>query len=117
MQRNNRQLYRVARSVLGDDREVEDVLQDAYVRAFAGLAEFRGGAKLSIWLTRIVLNEALGRVRKRRPVVSFEEVENGTVEDDGTVIPLPVSTQSTDPQRTAARRDPRRARAAHRSIA
>src|SRR3954467_11378724 len=87
MQRNNLRLYRVARSVLGDDREVEDVLQEAYVRAFTGLPEFRGEASLSTWLTRIVLNEALGRVRKQRPTVSLEMVESAMADQDGAVIP------------------------------
>jgi RNA polymerase sigma-70 factor (ECF subfamily) len=104
MQRNNLRLYRVARSVLGDDREVEDVLQEAYVRAFAGLADFRGQASLSTWLTRIVLNEALGRVRKQRPTVSLEAVEGTMIDDDSAVIPFPLSAQA-DPERAAARRE------------
>src|SRR5206468_12242728 len=105
MQRNNLRLSRVARSVLGDDREVEDVLQEAYVRAFAGLADFRGQASLSTWLTRIVLNEALGRVRKQRPTVSLEAVEGTMIDDDSAVIPFPLSVQAADPERAAARRE------------
>jgi RNA polymerase sigma-70 factor, ECF subfamily len=105
MQRNNLRLYRVARSVLGDDREVEDVLQEAYVRAFAGLADFRGQASLSTWLTRIVLNEALGRIRKQRPTVSLEAVEGTMIDDDSVVIPFPLSAQTADPERAAARRE------------
>ena len=61
MQRNNRRLYRVARSVVHDDAEAEDVVQEAYVRAFTSLDQFRGEASLATWLTRIALNEALGR--------------------------------------------------------
>ena len=99
MQRNNLRLYRVARSVLGDDRDVEDVLQEAYVRAFAGLADFRAEATLSTWLTRIVLNEALGRVRKQRPTVSLEVIESATAADEGAVIPFPLSAQAADPER------------------
>src|SRR3954454_23392626 len=105
MQRNNLRLYRVARSVLGNDCEVEDVLQEAYVRAFAGLADFRGQASLSTWLTRIVLNEALGRVRKQRPTVSLEAVECTMVDDDSAVVPFPLSVQTADPERAAARRE------------
>ena len=105
MQRNNLRLYRVARSVLGDDRDVEDVLQEAYVRAFAGLADFRGEATLSTWLTRIVLNEALGRVRRQRPTVSVEIVESATAADEGAVIPFPLSAQAADAEREAARRE------------
>src|SRR3954468_1612618 len=60
MERHNRRLYRVARMVLKDDAEAEDAVQEAYLRAFAGLAGYRAEASLATWLTRIVLNEALG---------------------------------------------------------
>src|SRR5262249_37246408 len=63
MQRSNRRLYRIARAVLHDDNEAEDVVQEAYVRAFASLANFRGESGLTTWLSRIALNEALGRLR------------------------------------------------------
>src|SRR4051812_12265159 len=66
VQMNNRRLYRVARGVLGGDVEADDVVQEAYLRAFMHLDEFRGEASLSTWLTRITVNEALGRVRRRR---------------------------------------------------
>lgn len=64
MRRYNRILYRVARSILKDDAEAEDVLQEAYLLAFRAMKNFRGDAKLSTWLTRIVVNEALARARK-----------------------------------------------------
>ena len=64
MRRYNQRLYRVARAALRDDAEAEDVLQDAYVRAFRAFAQFRGDAALSTWLTRIVLNECLARRRR-----------------------------------------------------
>src|ERR671913_1560464 len=73
MQRHNRRLYRVARGVLGDDAEAEDVVQEAYVRAFTHLESFRGDARLSTWLTRIALNEALGRPRQRHPTADLRE--------------------------------------------
>src|SRR3954447_4608168 len=69
MRRNNRRLYRAARGVLRDDAEAEDVVQEAYVRAFQSLGSFRGEASLATWLTRIAYNEALGRLRRRRTVV------------------------------------------------
>lgn len=65
MRRHNRLLYRTARSILWDDVEAEDVLQEAYFRAWKSLSTFRAEARLSTWLTRIVINEALGRLRKR----------------------------------------------------
>jgi RNA polymerase sigma factor (sigma-70 family) len=65
MKRHNQRLYRVAYGILGDDAEAEDVVEEGYVRAFAHLSEFRGEARLSTWLTRIVLNEALVRRQRR----------------------------------------------------
>jgi RNA polymerase sigma-70 factor (ECF subfamily) len=76
MRRHNRMLYRAARSILRSDAEAEDAVQDAYVRAYRAMNEFRGDASLSTWLTRIAVNEALGRLRKRRRegnVVAFDE--------------------------------------------
>ncbi|NIA53646.1 RNA polymerase sigma factor [Massilia sp. TW-1] len=64
MRRYNRRLYRVARSVLRDDAEAEDALQDAYLQAYRALPAFRGEAALGTWLTRIVVNAALMRQRK-----------------------------------------------------
>ena len=75
MQRHNRRLYRVARGVLGDDSEAEDVVQETYVKAFENLAQFREEAALSTWLTRIAINEALGRKRKRRPTTALARVD------------------------------------------
>jgi RNA polymerase sigma-70 factor (ECF subfamily) len=58
VRQHNRRLYRVARSILRNDAEAEDVLQDAYLRAFSALAGFRGESSLSTWLTRIVATGA-----------------------------------------------------------
>src|SRR4051812_1197653 len=65
MRRHNRMLFRAARSILRDDSEAEDALQDAYLLAFRGITQYRGEAKVSTWLTRIVVNEAIARSRKR----------------------------------------------------
>src|SRR5215468_5790948 len=67
MQANNRRLYRLARGILRNDSEAEDVVQETYVRAFTHLDGFRGESGLSTWLSRIAINEALGRARGRRP--------------------------------------------------
>jgi RNA polymerase sigma-70 factor (ECF subfamily) len=64
MRRHNRLLFRTARSILKSDAEAEDALQDAYLRAWRALATFRADSKLSTWLVRIVINEALGRLRR-----------------------------------------------------
>jgi RNA polymerase sigma-70 factor (ECF subfamily) len=64
MRRHNQQLYRAARAILRDETEVEDVLQQAYLNAFAHLRQFESRAQLSTWLTRIVINEACARRRQ-----------------------------------------------------
>src|ERR1700746_3797287 len=65
MRRHNQRLYRVARAILRNDGEAEDVMQDAYVRAYEHLDQFAGRAKFSTWLTRIAVHEALARKRRR----------------------------------------------------
>jgi RNA polymerase sigma-70 factor, ECF subfamily len=101
MQRNNRRLYRVARSVVRDDSEAEDVVQEAYVRAFCSLGTFRGDSSLTTWLTRITLNEALGRLRHVRPTVDLAVLD---AEPTGSpqIIPFPAMRPDTDPERAAA---------------
>ncbi len=65
MRRYNQRLYRIARAILRDEQEAEDVMQHAYVNAFAHLAQFEGRARFSTWLTRIAVHEALARARRR----------------------------------------------------
>jgi RNA polymerase sigma-70 factor (ECF subfamily) len=72
IRRYNRKLYRTARAILRDDAEAEDAVQEAYIRAFRGLASFRGDSSLSTWLTRIAANEAL--MRRRRNVRRAEVI-------------------------------------------
>ena len=64
MRRYNRRLYRLARAVLKDAAEADDALQDAYLSAYRSLRQFRGDAALSTWLSRLVLNECSGRLRR-----------------------------------------------------
>src|SRR5262249_38774838 len=65
IRRYNRRLFRVARSILREDDEAEDVMQDAYVRAYEHLQQFKGASSFATWLTRIAVHEALARLRKR----------------------------------------------------
>jgi len=65
MRRHNRMLYRLARAILKNDEEAEDALQDGYIAAYRAMGSFRGGARLSTWLARIVMNAAYARLRKR----------------------------------------------------
>ena len=74
MRRYNGRLFRVARSVLKDDADAEDAVQDAYLEAYKHMDQFRGDSQLSTWLTRITINQALMRLRKQkrdRVVVPF----------------------------------------------
>ena len=65
MRRHNQKMYRTARSILRDDAEAEDAVQAAYLLAYRAMGTFRGDARLSTWLVRIVVNEAVARSRKR----------------------------------------------------
>lgn len=75
MRRYNQRLYRVARAILRDDGEAEDVMQEAYVRAYQHLDQYAGAAPFATWLTRIAVNEALGRLRKRGRSQQLEDEE------------------------------------------
>jgi RNA polymerase sigma-70 factor (ECF subfamily) len=66
MKRHNQTLFRTARAILRDDAEAEDAVQDAYLKAIRGIDQFRSDSKLSTWLVRITVNEALGRLRKTK---------------------------------------------------
>lgn len=66
MRRHNQTLYRTARSILRDDAEAEDAVQEAYLKAIRAIGAFRGDARLSTWLTRIVVNESLARLKRSR---------------------------------------------------
>ena len=66
MRRHNAKLFRVARAILKSDADAEDVLQEAYLAAYRSMDRFEGSAQLSTWLTRIVINQALGRLRSRQ---------------------------------------------------
>jgi RNA polymerase sigma-70 factor, ECF subfamily len=100
---NNRRLFRLARSIVKDDNEAEDIVQECYVRAFAGLGEFRGEARLSTWLTRIVINEAYGRLRRRRPTTDLQSIE-ALPAMDAEIIPFPLAHE-LDPERSTAQRE------------
>lgn len=107
MQRCNQRLFRIARSVVRDDHEAEDVLQEAYTRAFAAIGGFRAESSLFTWLTQITLNEARGRLRKRRPSVQLQDVE-AMQERGAQVIMFPRSFGAGTPENDAARAETRR---------
>lgn len=78
MRRHNARLYRAVRAILRDEPEVEDVMQQAYFSAYSHLDQFAGRARFSTWLTRIAVNEALGRARRKGALV-----ETVTADDEG----------------------------------
>jgi RNA polymerase sigma-70 factor, ECF subfamily len=106
IRRYNRRLYRVARGVLGNDSEAEDVVQETYVRAFTKLDRFRGESSLSTWLTRIALNEALGRKRRVRPMLALSVLDDPPRRAE--IIPFPSAPTQVDPERCIAQREIRR---------
>ena len=102
MQRHNRRLYRIARSVLRNGAEAEDAVQEAYVSAFTHLASYRGESSLAAWLSRIAMNEALARLRRRRS--SAEVAMLDEARSKAEIIQFPRSAQNDDPERTMAQR-------------
>ncbi|MDR6537961.1 RNA polymerase sigma factor [Variovorax soli] len=86
MRRHNRLLFRTGRSILKDDDEAQDALQEAYLRAWRSLGSFRAEARLSTWLVRIVANEALGRLRRRgsAQVIAFDTAAEAIDTQEGT---------------------------------
>ena len=99
MRANNRLLYRTARSILRNDEDAEDVLQEAYVKAYFKLASFKGQSKLSTWLVRIVINEALEH--KRKLAHAPELVANGDAVDSENFSE--VTASRPDPEAMAMR--------------
>ncbi|HHY49312.1 MAG TPA: RNA polymerase sigma factor [Alphaproteobacteria bacterium] len=104
VRRNNQRLFRVARAVLHNDAEAEDVVQETYVKAFTRLDSFEGKAAFSTWLTRIALNEAFGRRRRKKPLEPLDAVEQA--ESHGAeLIPFPGATTPLSPEATTGRRE------------
>jgi RNA polymerase sigma-70 factor (ECF subfamily) len=99
MRRHNQRVYRAARAIVRDDREAEDVVQQAYVNAYANLRQFDSRAAFATWLTRIVVNEAISRVRRSRRYEPLESDEAAGVEAFMGTRPSP------DPERQAFARE------------
>jgi RNA polymerase sigma-70 factor (ECF subfamily) len=94
MRRYNERVYRAARSIVRNDQEAEDVMQQAYVNAFTHLRQFNGSARFSTWLTRIAINEALARVRRQGRYQPFDE-------ELSIVEPFMLSSPSNNPEQQA----------------
>lgn len=102
MRMHNQKLYRLARSIIRNDAEAEDIVQEAYVKAFTHLNTFRGESTLATWLSRIVINEALGRLRQKRRGAAA--ATSGTQGSDAQIIPFPLAASGDDPERIMAQR-------------
>ena len=96
MRRYNQRLYRVSRVILRDDGEAEDVMQDAYVRAYEHLDQFAGKAAFSTWLTRIAIHEALARKRRRGRMAELDALTT-----NGDTMPILKSSAPTPEAGTA----------------
>ena len=92
MRRYNERLYRVARTIVRDDGEAEDVMQQAYLNAYANLRQFAGKARFSTWLTKIAVNESLARARRRGKYELYDD-------DLSNVEPFMVDQAHLDPER------------------
>jgi RNA polymerase sigma-70 factor (ECF subfamily) len=103
LQANNRRLFRIARGILRNDSEAEDVVQETYVRALTHLGGFRGDSSLSTWLSRIAMNEAMGRLRSQHSSRQRDSLlkEQGEAE----IIQFPAASASSDPEKSMAQRE------------
>lgn len=101
MRRYNRLLFRTVRSILKNDADAQDALQEAYLRAWRALASFRSDARLSTWLVRIVVNEALGRLRRSSAqVVPLD----AAMDTDGQTLEMQMQASPDDQPEPAAMR-------------
>src|SRR3954465_2994849 len=94
MRRYNERIYRAARAIVRNDQEAEDVMQQAYVNDFTHLRQYNGSAQFSTWLTRIAINEALARVRRRGKYEPFDD-------EPSNVEPFMSHAPSENPERQA----------------
>lgn len=102
LQANNRRLFRIARGILRNDSEAEDVVQETYVRALTHLGGFRGDSSLSTWLSRIAMNEAMGRLRGQhlRQCDSLHHEQ-----PEAEIIQFPATSAASDPEKSMAQRE------------
>lgn len=107
MRRHNRRLFRIARAILKDEAEAEDTVQEAYLTAFRKLGDFRGPGGFPAWLSRITVNEALMRLRRRPATVAVESLEGTAAEEEERAMVV-LRSADPDPEQQAARREVRR---------
>src|SRR3954470_20501742 len=108
MRRYNQTLYRTARSILKDDAEAEDAVQEAYLLAYKAMPSFRGDAKLSTWLVKIVVNESIARMRKRTRRAEVVHLDGETFEDMRAAEGIMSEATPDQPERLALQSEARR---------
>lgn len=108
MRRYNQTLYRTARSILKDDAEAQDAVQEAYLLAYKAMPAFRGDAKLSTWLVRIVVNESIARMRKRTRRAEVVHLDGETHEDLQAAEGYMTEATPEQPERAALQSEARR---------
>ena len=86
MRRHNSRLFRVARAILKDDAEAEDAVQDGYLDAYRHISDYRGDAQVTTWLTRIVINQSLMRLRRHKRERAVVRFPAGTHRDERDLI-------------------------------
>lgn len=101
MRQHNQRLYRAARSILRDDADAEDAVQEAYLQAFRAIGQFRGDSRLSTWLTRIAINTALARRRQRVRQAEVVWLDADPAAD--AEVAMTIDPSQEDPARVAAR--------------
>jgi RNA polymerase sigma-70 factor (ECF subfamily) len=100
MRRYNQRLYRIIRSILGTDSDVEDVLQEVYLRAYGHLDQFEGRSTFATWLTKIAVYEAMARARRGR---RFQRLDEAIGDDESRVVEL--RSTLPDPEQNAAQHE------------
>jgi RNA polymerase sigma-70 factor (ECF subfamily) len=103
MRRYNQRLYRIIRSILGTDSDTEDVLQEAYLKAYSHLEQFEGRSSFATWLTKIAVYEAMARARRGR---RFQPLAEAADDDEGQCMDL--RSNLPDPEQNASRHELRR---------
>jgi len=103
MRRYNQMLFRTARSILRDDAEAQDAVQDAYLLAYRAMGKFRGDAKLSTWLVRITVNESIARLRKRKRTAEVIRLD-GEADLNSETTETDMKESSTERPESAASR-------------
>jgi RNA polymerase sigma-70 factor (ECF subfamily) len=103
MRRHNQRLYRVARSILRNDADAEEAVQEAFYKAYRGISSFRGDSSLSTWLVRIAVNESNRRLRKINRLATWLEFNNDAERGDVTAIMTLDESSPGQPEPTLAR--------------